>query len=70
MDPTHVLSGQVFQHHGTGKTSPEEIQAFYERHGLAVFAALPRWRARLSAWRRIRNRQERPIDFAPEVQKG
>jgi hypothetical protein len=72
MDPTHFLASQAIRRHDTDKTSQAEIeQAFYDLHGWDWFARLSRWRARLSAaWRRIHNRQNQPVGFAPQARRG
>lgn len=71
MDPPHFLSRQAFQNHHLDKPNRAEIEAFYDLHGLEVFAALSHWRVRLrTAWLRTRYRQDRPAGFAPEAHRG
>ena len=58
MDPIHFLSQQAFQAIDTSKPNPDEIDAFYEEHGLAFFSAISRWRTGLAAfWQRFQNRR-------------
>ena len=71
MDPIQYLASQSLQRHRADAPDPGEMDAFYDRHGLGLFAALPRWRARLkSAWRGLHTRPNRPSGFAPDAQRG
>ena len=69
MDPTNVLASQTTHHHDADKAGPAEVSAFYDRHGLELFAILSRWRSRLAAapqW--IRGQTGSTVDFAPRGQ--
>jgi len=72
MDPTHFLASQAFRHDDADKSSPAEIeQAFYDLHGWDWFARMSRWSQRLNAaWRRIHNRRDQPVGFAPQARRG
>ena len=71
MDPTLFLSNQAFQHKDISQPNPDDIDAFYDRHGLDLFAVVARWRTRLNAaWQSRSARRSRPVRLAPKAYRG
>jgi hypothetical protein len=71
MEPAHFVASQALRNHRAEKPGQSEMDAFYDRHGLQLFAALSGWRVRLSAsWRRFNTREDRTAGFARRANEG